>query len=165
MKLSRKTLALAGAATVAGALALTGITSAAAQPARPYIHVSLITTNPANRAGLSVIVTGSINDGGVDHQGSGNVDQLVFSRGGFTLTHSKGVGTPRFNPRTCVFSIALNGTYRLTNGTGAYKGVTGHGIYRADATEVATRTASGSCSRHGVAAFQEVIKAQGPVSR
>jgi hypothetical protein len=165
MKLTRKTLTLAGAAAAAGALAVTGITSAAAQPAQPYIHVSLITTNPANRAGLSVIVTGSINDGGVDHQGSGNVDQLVFSQGGFTLWHSQGTGTPRFNQRTCVASIALNGTYRLYNGTGAYKGVTGHGIYRVNLTEVATRTASGSCSRHGVAAFQEVIKAQGPVSR
>ena len=165
MKLSRKTLTLAGAAAVAGALAVTGITSAAAQPAQPYIHVSLITTNPANRAGLSVIVTGSINDGGVDHQGSGSVDQLALSRGTFTLTHSQGTGTPRFNPRTCVFNLAINGTYKLTNGTGAYKGVTGHGIYRANITEVATRTASGSCSRHGVAAFQEVIKAQGPISR
>ena len=101
----------------------------------------------------------------MDHQGSGSVDQLALSRGTFKLTHSQGTGTPQFNARTCVFSIALNGTYRLTNGTGAYKGVTGHGIYRADITEVGTRTASGSCSRHGVAAFQEAIKAQGPVSR
>lgn len=164
MKLSRKTLALGGAAIVAGALAVTGITSAAAQPAQPYIHVSLITTDPSNTAPLSTIVTGSINDGGVDHQGSGSVDQLVLSRGTFTLTHSQGTGTPHFNRRTCVFNLALNGTYRLTNGTGAYKGVTGHGIYRVDITEVATRTASGACSRHGVAGFQQVIKAQGPVS-
>lgn len=164
MKLSRKTLALGSAVAIAGALAVTGITSAAAQPTQSYIHVSLITTNPSNTAPLSTIVTGSINDGGVDHQGSGNVDQLVLSRGGFTLWHSQGTGTPHFNQRTCVFSLALNGTYRLYNGTGAYKGVTGHGIYRVDITEVATRTASGACSRHGVAGFQQVIKAQGPVS-
>jgi hypothetical protein len=93
------------------------------------------------------------------------VDTAVFASGSFKIAHSNGQGTPTFNPRTCLGLFAINGTYRLFGGTGAYAGISGHGIYRVNVTVVATRTASGSCSQHGVAAFQQVIKAQGPVSR
>jgi len=167
MKLSRKTLALASAATVAGALAVTGITSAVAathQSATPFIHVTLMTTNPANSAPRSIIVNRTISDGGSDRPISKNYDRLTFTKGTFRLWHSNAITVQGFNSKSCSFHVAGVGTFRLDQGTGAYKGVTAHGIYHFQANEVGTRTASGACSRHGVAAFQEVIKAQGPVS-
>ena len=58
-----------------------------------------------------------------------------------SLAHS-----PDFNPKTCLALIALNGTYRLSNGTGAYAGIRGHGIYRVDVTAVAARNSAGKCT-------------------
>ncbi len=163
MKLSKRMLGIGSAVAVAGALALTGITGAAASGSQPgYIHVTIMGTNPSASAPRSIIVTGSINAGGVDKPGN-KVDNAVFPDGSFLITHSKGIGTPRFNPRTCIFQLAQNGTYTLSNGTGAYAGISGHGIYRLNITQVAARNSAGKCT-NASAAFQFLVRAQGPVS-
>ena len=60
---------------------------------------------------------------------------------------------------------ALNGTYRLSGGTGAYAGISGHGIYRLNILIVSARNSAGRCSNKlPPTAFQQIIKAQGPVS-
>jgi hypothetical protein len=93
------------------------------------------------------------------------VDTVVFPDGTFKIAHSGGTGTPRFNPKTCLAVFALNGTYRLSGGTGAYAGISGHGIYRLSITFVAARNSAGKCSNTmPPTAFQQIIKAQGPVS-
>jgi len=166
MKLSRRMLGIGSAVAVAGALAVTGISAAAASGSQPFIYVSIMTTNPANNAPSSIILRGSITDGGVDHPGN-TVDTAVFASGSFKIAHSPGQGTPQFNPRTCLAQFAINGTYKLFGGTGAYAGISGHGIYRVNVTLVGARTSTGKCAGMNVppAAFQQVIKAQGPVSR
>ena len=162
MKLSKRMLGIGSAVAAAGALALTGITGAAASGSSGFIHVTIMGTNPSNSAPRSIIITGSITAGGVDNPGN-KVDNAVFPDGSFLITHSKGVGTPRFNPRTCLFQLAQNGTYTLSNGTGAYAGISGHGIYRVNITEVAVRNSQGNCT-NAPAAFQFIVRAQGPVS-
>jgi len=159
-------LGIGSAVAVAGALALTGISGAAASGGQPFIYVSIMTTNAANNAPSSIILRGSITDGGVDHPGN-TVDTAVFASGSFKIAHSPGQGSPHFNPRTCLGLFAINGTYKLFGGTGAYAGISGHGIYRVNVTVVAARTSTGQCAGMNVppAAFQQVIKAQGPVSR
>jgi hypothetical protein len=57
---------------------------------------------------------------------------------------------------------ALNGTYRLSGGTGAYVGISGHGIYRLNILLVTARNSGGKCSNRPTA-FQQIIRAQGPV--
>ena len=102
--------------------------------------------------------------GGVDHPGN-KVDTFVFPDGTFKIAHSNGTGTPHFNAKTCLFALALNGTYRLSGGTGAYAGISGHGIYRLNITFVAARNSAGKCSNKlPPTAFQQIIRAQGPVS-
>ena len=76
MKLSRKMLGFGSAVAVAGALAVTGISAAAASGSQPFVYVSIITTNPANNAPSSIILRGSITDGGVNHPGN-TVDTAV----------------------------------------------------------------------------------------
>ena len=166
MKLSKRMLGIGSAVTVAGAVALTGITGAAASGSQPgYIHVTIMGTDPANNATRSIIFTGSITAGGVDHSGN-HADNVVFPDGTLTIIHSKGTGTPRFNRRTCLGQIAENGTYTLGGGTGAYQGVTGHGIYRVNITLVGARTSTGQCAGNNAppVAFQFLVRAQGPVS-
>jgi hypothetical protein len=102
--------------------------------------------------------------GGVDRPGS-TVDTAVFPHGTFKIAHSSGTGTPRFNPRTCLGVITLNGTYQLSHGTGAYAGIRGHGIYRLNILTVGARNSAGKCSKKlPPVAFQQIIKAEGPVS-
>ena len=166
MKLSRKLLGIGSTVAVAGALAVTGISAAAASGSQPFVYVSIMTTSAAGNAPSSVIILrGSITDGGVDHPGNA-VDTAVFASGSFKIAHSQGTGTPTFNPRTCLGLFAINGTYKLFGGTGAYAGISGHGIYRVNVTIVGARTSTGKCAAMNLppAAFQELIKAQGPVS-
>jgi hypothetical protein len=167
MKLRSKILGAISAVAVAGALAATGLTAAnaaagAGSPGLEYFQ--LVTTNPANNAPSSIIARGIFTAGGVDHPGD-RVDTAVFPNGTFKIAHSNGTGTPHFNAKTCLFALALNGTYRLSGGTGAYAGISGHGIYRANITFVGARNAAGKCSNKlPPTAFQQIIRAQGPVS-
>jgi hypothetical protein len=165
MKLSKRVLGLGSAVAVAGTLALTGITGAAASGSSSgFIHVTLMGTNPANNATRTIIVTGAFTAGGIDHSGN-KTDNLVFPDGTLTIVHIRTAGTQRFNSTTCLGQIAENGTYVLGGGTGAYKGITGHGIYRANITIVSARDSSGACTNKlPPAAFQFIVRAQGPVS-
>jgi len=165
MKLSKRVLALGSAVAIAGALALTGITGAAASGSQPrFIYVTIMTTNPANNSTSTIIVRGAFTDGGVDHPGA-TVDTAVFPDGTFKIAHSPGTGTPNPNPRTCLVLIAVNGTYKLFGGTGAYAGLSGHGIYRVNITFISPKSPTGQCTGGKPVAFQQLIKAQGPVSR
>jgi hypothetical protein len=166
LKLRSKVLGGIGALAIAGALAATGLTAASASAAGSsgFEYFQLVNATVANNAPTSIIARGTFTAGGVDHPGN-TVDTVVFPDGTFKITHSNGTGTPRFNPRTCLGVFALNGTYTLSGGTGAYAGITGHGIYRLSITEVAARNSAGKCSNKlPPTAFQQIIRAQGPVS-
>jgi hypothetical protein len=128
-----------------------------------FEYFQLLNASAANNAPSSIIAGGVFTAGGVDHPGS-KVDTVVFPNGTLKIAHSNGTGTPRFNPRTCLGAIVLNGTYRLSGG-GAYAGIRGHGIYRLNILIVAARNAAGKCSQKlPPAAFQQIIRAQCPVS-
>jgi len=169
MKLRSKILVGMSVVAVAGAVAVAGLTSASASLAAGaaksgFEHFQLVNATVANNAPSSVIARGLFTAGGVDHPGN-KVDTVVFPDGTFKIAHSGGTGTPRFNPKTCLGVFALNGTYRLSGGTGAYAGIRGHGIYRLNITEVAARNAAGNCSNKlPPEAFQQIIRAQGPVT-
>ena len=167
MKLRSKVLAGLSVVAVAGAVAATGLTVASASQGAGSSgteYFQLVNATVANNAPSSIIARGVFTAGGVDHPGS-KVDTVVFPDGTFKIAHSGGTGTPRFNPRTCLGTIVLNGTYRLSGGTGAYAGISGHGIYRLNITFVGARNSAGQCSNKlPPSAFQQIIRAQGPVS-
>jgi len=169
MKLRSKILAGVSVVAVAGAVAAAGLTAASASQAAGaassgFEHFQLMNATVANNAPSSIIARGVFTAGGVDHPGN-KVDTVVFPDGTFKIAHSSGTGTPRFNPRTCLSTITLNGTYRLSGGTGAYAGISGHGIYRLNILIVGARNSAGKCSNKlPPTAFQQIIKAQGPVS-
>ncbi len=169
MKLRSKILAGVSVVAVAGAVAATGLTVASASQgagaaSSGFEHFQLMNATVANNAPSSIIARGVFTAGGVDHPGN-KVDTVVFPNGTFKIAHSGGTGTPRFNPQTCLSTITLNGTYRLSGGTGAYAGISGHGIYRLNILIVAARNSAGKCSNKlPPTAFQQIIKAQGPVS-
>ena len=167
MKLGSKILGGMSVVAMAGAMAATGLTAASASQAAGSSGTEffqLVTTNPALNAPGTIIARGAFTAGGVNHPGT-RVDTAVFPNGTFKVAHSNGTGTPTFNAKTCLFTLALNGTYRLSGGTGAYAGISGHGIYRVNILFVAARNAAGKCSNKlPPTAFQQIIRAQGPVS-
>jgi hypothetical protein len=169
MKLRSKILAGVSVVAVAGAVAAAGLTAASASQGAGAAssgteYFQLVNATVANNAPSSIIARGVFTAGGVDHPGN-KVDTVVFPNGTFKIAHSNGTGTPRFNAKTCLTTLVLNGTYRLSGGTGAYAGISGHGIYRLNILTVGARNSAGKCSNKlPPTAFQQIIKAQGPVS-
>lgn len=157
----------AAAATVAaGALAVSGVAvaSAASHSARPAAsgieQFQLMNASPTSSTS-SFIGHGVFTAGGVDHQGK--LDRVVFSNGSFKITHKKGSGTQHFNPKTCLLTVTQTGTYKLSGGTGAYAGISGHGTYRLSVLAIGARS-GGTCSKTAPpTAFQQLIRASGPV--
>ncbi len=163
----KKLLAAASVIVTAGAVAIGGVAAASASPAvRPSVsgtqHFQLMTTSAtSNRA--SVIAHGAVfTAGGVDIQGN-KVDTVRFPGGTFRIRHSAGHGPQSFNPRTCLLTVTQRGTYRLSHGTGKFRGIGGHGRYLARILAVGARNASGKCSMSKPpTTFQQIITAQGP---
>jgi hypothetical protein len=168
MKLRSRILTGMNVAAVAGAVAAAGLTSASASPAaeagRSWFELfQLVTTSPNSHAPISLIATGVFTAGGVNHPGN-KVDTAVFPDGTFKIAPANGTSTLRFNPKTCLGVFAQNGSYRLSHGTGAYAGISGHGIYRENITFVAARNSAGKCTNKlPPVTYQQLIRAQGPV--
>ena len=163
-KLRQAAIAAAGAA----ALATVGITAAAAAPsASGTEHFQTMTTSDTAKTS-SIIGYGVFTQGGTvsGTNGSSSKSTVTFPNGTFVITHSKGTGTVRFNPKTCLFQISRKGTYTLGSGTGAYAHLTGSGTYKFSILGVAARS-GGKCANPQTtpaAAYQQTINASGPVS-
>jgi hypothetical protein len=154
----RRTILAVVAAAATATLGFTGV--ALASGTSQTEHFSIVGTSVTSNA-ESIIATGAFTAGGVDHSGN-KVDKVQFSTGTFTITH-KGTQKVGFNAKTCLATITGAGTYVLSGGTGAYKGLSGSGNYKFSAHEVASRSSSDKCTNKA-AAYQQVIAASGPVS-
>jgi hypothetical protein len=150
--------------TGAGVAAATTSHPASPRPAATRIqHFQLMTTSATSNK-ESIIALGSVfTAGGVDHSGN-TVDRVVFPGGTFKIRHSPGKGPQHFNAKTCLITINQHGTYTIGNGTGRFKGISGHGKYRFSIVAVGARNSKHKCSQSKPpVAFQQVIKAQGPL--
>jgi hypothetical protein len=156
--------AIIGAAAVA-AMGGTGIAVAGTQPAVTRTESFQMMTTSGTSPNASVIATGAFTAPGVDHENqNANTATFVFPNGTVSLRHSPGTGPQSFNPKTCLFTLNLHGTYKLTRGTGAYAGITGGGRYKLSILAVAARS-GGKCSMSKPPlALQQVINASGPVT-
>jgi hypothetical protein len=158
-------LAIAAASTgaaTAGALWLAAPAGAAARTSVSGTeHFQLMSTSPTSNT-ANVIASGVFTKAGIDHQGS-KVDTLVFSNGTFKIAHSRGTGTPKLNPKTCLLTLNLRGTIALSGGTGAYKGISGKGTYQFSELAILAK-AGGKCTmKKPPTASQVIIKATASV--
>jgi hypothetical protein len=158
-------LSAAGAATAAGIIAAGGVTAAsAASPGTARASTASFQIMQATIPGTAtVIARGAFTASGV---ASKTLDKIVFPHGTFKLRASAGTGPSRFDEKTCLGTEDKRGTYRIFGGTGAYKGIIGHGRYHLNTLFVAARDANGKCSHSKEpAGFQLVVRASGPVHR
>jgi hypothetical protein len=167
LKHHSRPLAAAVAAAIATAIAVTGITTASATPRTTFAvsgteHFQAVTAS-ATSSTQPVIAYGVFTAGGTDHQGS-KVDTFVFPTGSFKVTHSKGAGTVKVNPKTCLVTASLHGTITISGGTGAYAGISGHGTYQASVLAIDAQP-GGKCSQTmPPITYEQTIKASGPIS-
>jgi hypothetical protein len=166
--LRTRLLAAAGSTLAAAALAVSGIVAAAAAPHTAQARTSgierfqLMSTDPTG-AKTTVIARGVFTAGGVDITTSNTTDTFKFPNGTIRLRHSAGTGPANFNPRTCLGTVNQHGTYTLVGGTGKYAGISGHGTFRLHVLLVAARS-HGKCSdTKPPVAFEQIIRASGPV--
>jgi hypothetical protein len=175
LKNARRLVAAAGAVTVASLVAVGGLTAASASPAvqrsaratvQPSVsgteHFQLVTTSATSNKG-QVIAYGLFTASAVDIMGN-TTDTFKFRGGSFRVRHSAGHGPQHFNPLTCLNTISLRGTYTVSHGTGRYAGISGHGKYQLSILFIGARNSKGKCSEtKPPVAFQQIIRAQGPV--
>jgi hypothetical protein len=161
----RKTLvAVITTASAAAMICGASLAAAAARPAASTTeHFQGMSTSVTSNKS-SVIATGVFTAGGVDISISNTKDTFKFPTGTFTVTHHATHTKQGVNTKTCLFTVSQRGTYKLSNGTGSYAGISGHGKYVASVLAVLGRNSKGKCSMKAApAAFQQLIKAQGPV--
>jgi hypothetical protein len=162
LKVRNRLLGAAGAVVAAGAIAVSGVAAAGAHTSASGTEQFQLMSTSATSSTSSIIARGVFTAGGVDHAGN-KVDTAVFPGGSFKIAHSKGTGTQSFNPKTCLMTVNQHGTYKLSGGTGKYAGISGSGKYQVSILAVAPRS-GGTCSKtKPPVAFQQIIKASGPV--
>lgn len=82
-----------------------------------------------------------------------NNDLFVFPNGAFKVNHPQTGGSDTFNERACVGASTFNGTFTLSQGTGAYAGISGSGAYSGKAVFWSPRTATGCSGTGGGSTF------------
>ena len=73
---------------------------------------------------------GAFNAGGVDIQGKHNTDTFKFPGGSFVVTHKATRTRQHFSKTTCAVTERQRGTYKISDGTGKYAGISGSGRFR-----------------------------------
>jgi hypothetical protein len=99
-------------------------------------HFVALQTSTAQNATSILIATGPVHARGTDVQISNTKDKFVFPKGTLIILHKTGHSKDAFDKVTCYGTHTETGTYKVTGGTGAYKGARGHGTYSVKASFV-----------------------------
>jgi hypothetical protein len=147
--LSRK-LAATGTVAIAAALCGAGLASASANAAGTAKfgteHFYLMTTQPS-ASKYTIIASGVFSTYGVDVAGS-STDTAKVQGGSFKIHHGSNFRLLKqsVNPRTCLALFVAEGPFTLSNGTGAYKKLSGSGKAVISDLGIAPRTKKGTCN-------------------
>ena len=160
----------AGAVVTMAAIAVSGVmtASAASANAREAVsgteHFQMMTTSGTGSTG-SVIASGVFTAPAVDHEHDAtNTSTFTFANGTILIKHSNGTGTQHFDPKTCLMTINLHGTFKLVSGTGKYAGISGSGKYQLSILAIGARSGGKCVQNKPPVVFHQVINASGPIS-
>jgi hypothetical protein len=160
MTITRRADVLLAAAGIA-ALAVTGATVAAASSAPSGAeHWIVESTNPVS-ATATLIARGPLTVGGTINLQTGRVK---LPGGTLKLSHHQLHGTQGESARTCLATVTSSGTYKVADGTGRYRHVTGHGTYKLVAYAIVKKV-KGKCSDSVPYEQTELLTATGPLTR
>jgi hypothetical protein len=169
-KYRTRLIAAAGAVATAGIIATTGVMAATAAAHHTRAAASgaesfqMMTTSETGAP--TVIASGVFTAPGTDTENQkAGTSLFTFPKGTVSLKHSPGKGSQSVNPKTCLATLNLHGTYTITGGTGAYAGITGSGTYKLSILAIAAKV-GGKCNLNKPPlAWHQVINATGTASR
>jgi hypothetical protein len=147
-------LAATGTAAVAAVAGLAIPAGAAPLAARPAAvsgtqHFQMMNTSTSQTTTKSPLIAyGVLTAAGTDRQNANGTDTFIFSGGALAVKHvaKKGTQHQSFNPKTCLFMYSEKGTFKLTGGTGKYKGASGGGTYALSVIGVGAKLKNGTCN-------------------
>jgi hypothetical protein len=149
------------AAAVAGTVALASSAGASASAAVSGTEHFQVITASATPTKAGVILYGAFTAAGVDQISTSNAntaaDLFVLPGGSFKVVHTGKPGTQTFNPKTCFYTFSQPGTYKLSGGTGKYKGISGHGTYTVSGIGLSPKLTNGKCNPNAVATAQQIV--------
>ena len=155
-----KRVAVLLAAAGIAALAVTGATAAAASSAPSGTeHWTVESTNPIS-ATATLIARGPLTIGGTINLQTG---RARLPGGTLLLSHHHVWGKQGENPNTCLATVTSNGTLSISQGTGSYQNVKGHGTYTLTAYAIVKKV-NGKCSHTVPYAQTELLTANGPLT-
>jgi hypothetical protein len=120
-------------------------------------HILALSNNPSNNAKAIVIAQGPVHARGVDIVTGRHTDLFKFPNGALKIFHKAKGQHSTFDKKTCLGLVTEHGIFKVTGGTGAYAGASGHGTYHLTVTIVA-------CRNQKPKVFQLQIHAAGPLS-
>jgi hypothetical protein len=163
----RKVAVIATAAAAAAALAVANLATATTTTKTETF--TAITTNPGSGV-ASLIATGGFTAGGTMLTDGKRKLTFRFASGKFTLVIGKASKHQNLNLTTCLYTKTGSGVYTLTDGTGAYKGISGSGKV-SFSLRAAYPLVKGKCPQNDLpgsngnpTAIQYIQTASGPVS-
>jgi hypothetical protein len=111
-------------------------------------HFYLMTTLPS-ASKYTVITSGVFTAGGVDTSGS-STDTAKFANGSFKIDHGTKVTIVKeqLNPKTCLGMFEAKAKFKLIDGTGAYKALSGSGTAVINDLAIFPRV-KGACDTNG----------------
>jgi hypothetical protein len=164
--------ALAAAGTAAVAAAVAGLAlPAGAAPTVPAAtsgteHFQIVSTS-ATSPKASGIAWGVFTAGGTflttNTSASTETDTFIFPKGDFKVTHPNPTTEPTLS-KSCLYQEKFKGTFKLSGGTGAYKGISGKGTFTLAVLGITPKTKTGACNANAnPTTIQEIITATGTV--
>ena len=139
-----------GAIVAVGAIG-TGV-AGASQPTEYFTAIQTSANGPQ-----TITAAGPISATGTDMKLGAHRDNFVFPAGTLTVRHEPQTTSQKFDSRTCVGTFTETGTYDISNGTGAYKHVTGSGRYKVSGV------IQGCDPNAPPTVFTVIIQAHGPI--
>ena len=151
----RRRLLLGALATtlVTGALTARALPARAAGPHSGTIHIAVAASLAVDHGKQSLVVTGAFADAGAFVQGSPSKAKL--GAGSFTANDAQGAAREGYlfshlnkfvNPHTCAMNTSYTDIVTLTDGTGAYAGISGTVQVTTTDIGVFPKRADGSCN-------------------
>jgi hypothetical protein len=170
----RKRAALAAmvGAAIAAVVGLAVPAGASPLAARPTVvtgteHLQAITTS-GTATTQGVIAYGVFTNYGIDHENNSSAatstDLFTFAGGSFKVTHTTKKQSQTVNVKACFYRYTASGTFKLSAGTGKYKGISGQGAFALSGMGFGPKTKSGACNENAnPVVYQQIIDANGTV--
>ncbi len=151
------------AGVAAFGLAASAAASTASRSASGTEHFELVTTSVGQTISFHAIYYGVVNGAGTEiSPSSGNTDTVHLPGGTFKLIHTAPPGV-KVNLKTCVATGSGTAKYKIADGTGRYRGISGKGSAVISEVGILGRV-KGVCSENAQpSGFFIIVKGSGPL--